>query len=914
MSSVTSLLRAPFKKGKWLAKNLAKKVRLLTTFARNAHKRRKNSYYIKIRRRCPVQPKTILWEAFYGRGLLDNPYALFVAMREDPHYADWQHIWVLDKLENHQDLIRQYQGEKSVRFVEFQSYAYMRALATTQVLVNNVTFWQYFITRPEQTYINTWHGIPLKMLGVDENRLESTNLVRNFLHADYLLSANTFLSSVYKQSFMLGSLFQGEILEEGYPRLDTLVKTPRDQVIQTLRDHGVAVDDTKKIILYAPTWRGIYSKPTVDVEQYIQLKERLEQTIDRSQYQVLVKPHQVVYNAARASFNQLDCMIPATIDANAVLSATDILISDFSSIFYDFLATRRPIVFYIPDLEHYSNTRGLYASVETLPGPVFDTLDALAEGFARLEECLRPYAETYAQQRGWSLLREPGDISKTILEHVLEHQPVRIATKGPQKKTLLFVADLLRLNGITSAMINLFNMIDHQAYDVTLLTTYDKKEKNLARVISQINPNVRVLSRKDVYGRTFLDEVCLHVYNNRGESTALGRLACPKHYLREEIVRYLGVKSFDSVIDFVGYSIFYATLALVCNAKTHLIWAHNEMERERKTKMAWLPKLFSLYPKFDALVSCSKSLCEQNQQVLGTRYPTNYTFCKNLIFAERVLEGLTKSRVFTWEEEKRYALFGALKNGISALKAYPLFVTDADGTVDQHPARFLMVGRLSPEKNYENTIRAFARFLKTTPHALLYIVSAGPLQKKLQKLIDKLKVSKRVFLMGSLHNPATMMALCDCFVLTSRYEGQPMVIHEARVAHMPIIMSTFASHQDAIIDNGQYLVESTIDSIQEGFQAFVEGRVPSDYTFDYNAYNAEVLQQFEQVVNLKPATDIATPPHVENVTLSNTSYPLKAAWQPAFSRRPVTHGAPVFSFTVHHLSHLNHPSWMKDAA
>ena len=844
--SVLSWLGLPFRLCWRVAKNILKKVRVTVKYAILAYKRRKSIYYIVHWRRSPIRPKTILWESFYGRGLLDNPYALFRAMLDNPDYADYQHIWVLDNLAYHADTLRRYAKHKNVRFVGFQSYAYLRALATSEFLVNNVSFWAYFIKRPGQTYINTWHGIPLKTIGADDNRLEATNMVRNFLQADYLVSANAFLSDIYRKSFQLGSLFRGEIIEEGYPRLDTLVKTDRRTVLEALRTHGVALSEGRKIILYAPTWRGKYEKPEIGVEAYLQVKNRIESVIDTQRYQVLIKPHQVVYNAARTRLDRLDCMIPATFDANVILAVTDVLVSDYSSIFFDFLETGRPILFYIPDLSQYAQSRGLYAKPEDLPGPVFETPEALADGLARLDEVVAPHQAKYARLRAWATFNAPGQIADTIVSHICRQTPAKVATPAKARKTIAIFADLLRTNGITTSLINLLNIIDYERYDVTVLTNYETKG-DLARALDKMTPNVRVFSRKNVFGRTFLDELRLHVYNHRGYATWLGRRVCPWHYFREECLRYFGGAQFDCAIDFVGYAIFYESLALACGAKRHLIWAHSDMCAEQAKKMKWLTKVFSLYPCFDALVSCSESLQEKNRLSLERRgVRGTFLACKNLVYTERIRQGLAHSRTFE-EDGRQYLLAGTLSEKISMLKAIPLFGETEEGVVIPHPLRFIMVGRLSPEKNLDVTIRAFATFLQSYPRAVLYIVGDGPLKAALVRLVTRLGVEAHIVFTGLLDNPAELMAQCDCFVLTSLYEGQPMVIHEARVAHMPIIMSTFATYHDAIVENGQYLVEPTEESIVDGFRAFAEGRVLHDYVYDPDVYNQAVLAHFERL-------------------------------------------------------------------
>ena len=147
---------------------------------------RRNTRYTRYYKHCSVKRNTILYEAFYGRGLLCGPFALFQELVHNARYSKFRHVWVLDDLENHRELIQKYKGlYKNVSFVQFGSKKYLKYLASAGYLINNVAFYSFFVKKPGQVYINTWHGIPLKHLGYAEpsGALTASNMARNFLHA-----------------------------------------------------------------------------------------------------------------------------------------------------------------------------------------------------------------------------------------------------------------------------------------------------------------------------------------------------------------------------------------------------------------------------------------------------------------------------------------------------------------------------------------------------------------------------------------------------------------------------------------------------------------------------------------------------------------------------------------------------------
>ena len=126
--------------------------------------------------------------------------------------------------------------------------------------------------------------------------------------------------------------------------------------------------------------------------------------------------------------------------------------------------------------------------------------------------------------------------------------------------------------------------------------------------------------------------------------------------------------------------------------------------------------------------------------------------------------------------------------------------------------------------------------MKEYPKSKLYIIGQGPLQEDVEGEIERLGIKDRVVLTGNLLNPFTLMSKCSCFILPSVYEGQPMVLLEARIVGLPIVVSDFSSVEDSLMENGQYLIKSTQEAILEGLRAFAKGEVPT-CKFDPRQYN-----------------------------------------------------------------------------
>ncbi len=162
----------------------------------------------------PVYEDVILYESFHGKGLSDSPFAMFKYMLNDIKYRDFKHVWAVTQKE--EKMLRGYEKYSNVEFVIVHSREYIRYLARAKYLINNTSFSPYFMKRKEQTYINTWHGTPLKHLGKDVKtavKSYSCNLVRNFIASDYLIHQNRYTTEIFNRTYDLQDIYPGKIID-----------------------------------------------------------------------------------------------------------------------------------------------------------------------------------------------------------------------------------------------------------------------------------------------------------------------------------------------------------------------------------------------------------------------------------------------------------------------------------------------------------------------------------------------------------------------------------------------------------------------------------------------------------------------------------------------------------------------------
>lgn len=814
-------------------------------YLNNSEFRKRSDYYDALTKN-KVDEKIILYEAYFGRGLICNSFAIFDYLFNDERFNDYIHVWSLEESEFSELVKKDYKNCKNVLFVETFSKAYFKYLSCAKYLINNVTWQNYFIKKKGQVLINTWHGIPMKHIGYDTpgGALEAENAVRNFLMTDYLLSGSAYNTDLLKKAYKLEGLFEGKIVEAGLPRIDNTIRSDKERLAKILFDCGVKYDPSKKLILYAPTFRGAYANATADASEYNLFINTLENYIDSEEYQILFKPHQIVYKALLNKGLLQNNYIPAVIDTNMILGAVDILVSDYSSIAFDFLVTRRPVLFYIPDLDKYQEDRGVYVTIDELPGPITTELEQIGKWIAQIEQYktffdYSKYEKTLKKYAG----NEDGNSCKRVIDAVFFNDNKYIKRVVTNKIKILIHLDVYLKNGLSSAAVNLLNNIDKRKYDVSFYTSGKKNE--LKNYYDAISDEVRILNRVGSRVCNIRSDARVDYCIEKAITYVDGKKIFPIDFYRYEYKRIFGDSKFDYIVYFSGTSAFWANLYSVQPNKK-LIWMHNVISREydRPVNGEYIFKrnfnnIFKLYPVYDACVSCSKATMKQNVKDLS-QYNTksNFGFARNLMDPTYISSKIEAESVITIEG--RTILADIVSEGNAMMIPLP----------SEEKISFINVGRLTKEKNQVSLVRAFKKIVDEYEDVELFLVGEGEYASEVKKTILQNHLSQHVHMVGNVNNPFSIMKRCNCFVLPSYYEGQPMVIMEARMLKLPLIISDFSTVEDCMLENGQIIVKTDVDSIYRGMKQFMEGRVNGDYIFSIEKYNEEGINEFENCLKL----------------------------------------------------------------
>lgn len=805
--------------------------------------------YVEYLNNTRIDKRAVLYECNHGRGVLGNPYALFLYLISDERFAKFQHYWAIDD-ESQKDTLPACFNAPNVHLVAYESDEYLRALASCKYLINNTSFLSHFTKRDGQVYVNTWHGTPIKSMGYDlkDGATASANIIRNMLSADYLLSENQIMSSMYLDSYRLRGIYGGTILEEGYPRTDLSLATPREAVLQRLALLGVDVDPAKKIILYAPTWKAadhsnIGINPECDPEALLQVKRELEAQIDATRYQVLIKPHQFVYMQIKNMPEYAGQFVPTDIDANELMSAVDMLVSDFSSIVFDYLVLNRPILLYVPDLDEYQRDRGITYPLENMPGPAVKTLTEIAAFINELDQGIDRYTEKRQAAVRDICPKDDGTVCQRVVDIVFNDAPaLNVADAHTSKRKLLIMGGGYNANGISRSLTCLLRQIDFDKLDTTVFMT--NGDADISIFLESIPPQVRVMLKAGTLLDTRKEEALRETLDFYNDAHPLVRKLYPDKVFVREHRRCFGLTSFDIAIDFNGYERINAGIVALSSAPLKCLWMHNDMQMEMQKQVGNafvhrknLTRIFSLHPRFDRLVSCTEAISEINKQNLATT-ATADRFChvKNCVDDVRVNACLEVDPVIIDGEEYHVDHQGG-----------PPCNTDFVRLPSAQLTSFINVGRLSPEKNQLALVHAFASLHEQYPQTELYILGDGPLREEIEQTTRDLGIDDCVHLTGNVENPFIFMRYADCFVFPSLYEGQGLSVLEARLSGLPIIVSRFGAVESVCVEGGQLFVDFDEESIRTGLQAFMEKKVPRA-PFSAEKYNREAYAEFERMI------------------------------------------------------------------
>lgn len=337
----------------------------------------------RYQKQYPIEEKTIMFESFQGRKYACSPKAMFLEAVSDPRFSDYTFIWSVRDLKEYA-FLKEYPNTK---LVKYNTRGYLRVCATAKYWVTNSTMLVYTKPSKKQTVIQCWHGTPLKRLGCDIDILDNKAQTLSEIHKQYRAqgkvgtyfpSPSQFYTDKIASAFdVKGNEIKSKFIECGYPRNDFLFSYTEQDVERIKTELNIPKD--KKVLLYAPTFRdntfergkGFHYDIGIDFDL---LKKELG-----DEYVILFRAHYfIIDNFDLSGYEGFVIDVSRHNDINELYIVSDMLLTDYSSVFFDYANLNRPVMFFMYDYEFYKGQmRDFYLTLDDLPGPVVYKNDEL---------------------------------------------------------------------------------------------------------------------------------------------------------------------------------------------------------------------------------------------------------------------------------------------------------------------------------------------------------------------------------------------------------------------------------------------------------------------------------------------------------------------------------------------------------
>ncbi len=405
-----------------LKKRIVSKIKRILIQARR-HPQTKKLYKLAFKwiGMLPADDKLIMFESFLGKQYSCNPRAIYEYLKEnEPGYKMY---WSVDK--KYAETFR----KKGIPHINRFSLQWLLMTARAKYWVTNSRM-PLWIPKPKNTvYLQTWHGTPLKKLAADmeEVHMPGTNTKkykRNFYKEsrnwDFLISPNGYSTDIFRRAFN----FEKDMIESGYPRNDLLYVDNRDEKIQLLKkEMGLPLD--KKVILYAPTWRDdqFYGKGKYKFDLALDLNHLRNELGD--EYIIILRMHYLVAeNLDLTPYQGFAFDYSLYPDISELYLISDLLITDYSSVFFDYGNLKRPMIFYVYDIDNYRDKlRGFYFDFETeAPGPLVKSTEEVIHSIKDCNNNNPVHSESFKRFYEKFCYLESGQSSKKVVDHVFLRQ------------------------------------------------------------------------------------------------------------------------------------------------------------------------------------------------------------------------------------------------------------------------------------------------------------------------------------------------------------------------------------------------------------------------------------------------------------------------------------------------------------
>lgn len=760
-------------------------------------------FYTRNKELIEVSEDRVLIESFHGTRFTGNMFYIAKELSDNYNYEI-----AIVAIESQKQEVQKKLDKYGIRakIVQRNSKEYFIRICSSKYLINDSTWATHVTPKSEQVFVNSWHGTPLKTMGkkIKNSPFALSNTQRNFFMTDYLIVPNQFTKDVFEEDYMLKNLKSQDVYIGPSPRTSHLVAPSTTRRNEKIR------------IVWMPTWRGEGNDATGS--KNIALYERMD-AIARSlpdNYEFFVNPHQMILASIDMNNFKMQ-VVPEEFEIYDFLKTSDILITDYSSIMFDYAIMNKKVVLDIYDIDEYLADRGLYLNIEKLPF-------ALARNEVELLEKITEEQEVNYE-----------DFNKLYNQHDNPngaHDFVEMFLSGEkrmrkiEKKNVLIFPGPLTPNGITTSALNLLANVNNDKYNFVLYLPMNLVRGRDNRLSDALNmgfdyipspPRIVLNNPEKLVYRKFVSRLNL----SRDEKAILNQA------FKKEVQRIFNKLTFSDVIHFTGYDANPSKMFENIDTRRHM-WVHNNLNEELLIKNNLNRDV--LFDMYEVATTIDVVNPEVREKLLATSY-----------FADDVRDkvGVVKNTI---------DFKGILERSQEDVE----YITDdvREILADPDSIKFINIARFSPEKGLDRLVKAFNAVSANNPDKKLYLFligGNGVEKNNIVNLIESSDFKNTIYLYENV-NPLPLLRKSDLFVLSSYYEGLPMVFFESLTLDVPILSTDIPGPRDFLSQGYGNICENSVEGITEGMQEYLEGKLNLDIK-SLEEFNDTAIEEFYNILN-----------------------------------------------------------------
>lgn len=297
--------------------------------------------------------KLILFNSYGGKKIDDSPKVIFDVMRLDKRFTEYRLIWALQEPEK-------WRKNQNIEIVKCDTLSYFYYALKAKVWITNSSMERGLNFKKKNTIcFNTWHGTPIKKMGIDIREDNQSFRGKANVKADIMLAQSQYDIDIFSHAFELP---QERFCCTGLPRNDFLVHYTKEDVEKIKKK--LEIPKEKKVLLYAPTFREFTKGQNREVVLNIPIDMRYWQKTLADKYVILFRAHYEVARHMDVSTYSLFMDVSGHPDLNELMIVSDGLISDYSSIYFDYSIMHKPMYCFAYDYVTYMENRGMYLDLQ----------------------------------------------------------------------------------------------------------------------------------------------------------------------------------------------------------------------------------------------------------------------------------------------------------------------------------------------------------------------------------------------------------------------------------------------------------------------------------------------------------------------------------------------------------------------